>query len=222
MEGPGSTSELRGTRFRRWLGSREGGGGGSAWRPWAAATMAWAAAFQDAGSGVGAWFGVERRGEERERGVAKQKGEERAAEGSSRRGWARRRGNGGGCGSRAREQKLASAFMGEQEEERGWARRSRGRTGSSGRAGSSRGARPDAAGAERPSELGVHGRSGASATARARRVLEWGGDGAAQRGNSVAAVGSANGRQRRSVCGCACSSGAACAEIPGRAREREK
>jgi len=76
--------------------------------------MAWAATFQDAGSGVGAWFGVERRGEERERGVAKQKGEERAAEGSSRRGWARRRGNGGGCGSRVREQKLASAFMGEQ------------------------------------------------------------------------------------------------------------
>ena len=84
----------------------------------------------------------------------------------------RRHGNDGGCGSRAREQKPASAFMGEQEEERGWARRSRGRTGSSGRAGSSRGARPDAAGAERPLELGVRGRSGASATARARRVLE--------------------------------------------------
>ena len=30
-----------------------------------------AAAFQDAGRGVGAWIGVEWRGEERERGVAK-------------------------------------------------------------------------------------------------------------------------------------------------------
>jgi len=41
-------------------------------------------------------------------------------------------GNGGGCGSRAREQRLAAAFIGEQEEEErglGWARRSRGRTG---------------------------------------------------------------------------------------------
>ena len=71
--------------------------------------------------------------------------------------------------------------------------------GSSGRAGSSRGARPDAAGTERPSERGVRRRSRASATARARRVLEWGGDGAAQRGNSGAAAGQqARAVQRRS------------------------
>jgi len=152
--------------------------------------MAWAAAFQGAGSGGGARFGVERKGEERERGVAKQNGEERAAEGSSRRGWARRRGNGGGCGSRAREQKLASAFMGEQEEERGWARRSWGRTGSSGRAGSSRGARPDAAVAER----GMRGRAGSQ---RGRRARSSGGDSAAQRGSGAAAAGAA--RQQRGV-----------------------
>ena len=70
--------------------------------------------------------------------------------------------------------------------------------GSSGRAGSSRGARPDAAGTERPSERGVRGRSGATATARARRVLEWGGDGARQ-GSSWVAVGQrARAVQRRS------------------------
>ena len=148
--------------------ARKGGEGGSAVRGCSAAAMAWVAAFQGAGSRGGARFGVERKEEERERGVAKQKGEERAAEGSSRRGWARRRGNGGGCGSRAREQKLASAFMGEQEEERGWARRSWGRTGSSGRAGSSRGARPVAVVAER----GVRGWS--SESARAACALKWG------------------------------------------------
>ena len=76
-----------------------------------------------------------------------------------------RHGNGGGCGSRAREQKLASAFMGKQEEERGWAHRSWGRTGSSGRAGSSHGARPVAVVAERgvrgwSSEGGVRTRVG--------------------------------------------------------------
>ena len=71
VEGPGSTGELRGTRSRGWLGSRESGGRGSAAAYGGAAAMAWAAAFQGAGSGVGAWFGVEWRGEELEREVAK-------------------------------------------------------------------------------------------------------------------------------------------------------
>jgi hypothetical protein len=53
------------------LEARKGGDLGSAVRWCSAAAMAWAAAFQDAGSGVGAWFGVERRGEEPEREVAK-------------------------------------------------------------------------------------------------------------------------------------------------------
>ena len=48
-----------------------------------AAAMAWAAAFHGAGSGGRARFGVERRGEEQEREVARQNGEKRAAEGSS-------------------------------------------------------------------------------------------------------------------------------------------
>ena len=63
--------------------ARKGGGGGSAMGWSSAAAMVAAAAFQGAGRGVGAWVGVEWRGEERERGVAKQNGEERAAEGSS-------------------------------------------------------------------------------------------------------------------------------------------
>ena len=83
VEGSGSTSERRGTRFRGWLGSRESGGRGSAAAYGGAAAMAWAAAFQGAGSGGRARFGVERRGEEREREVARQNGEKRAAEGSS-------------------------------------------------------------------------------------------------------------------------------------------
>jgi len=45
--------------------------------------MAWAAVFQGGGRGGGARFGRERGGEEREREVAKQNREERAAEGSS-------------------------------------------------------------------------------------------------------------------------------------------
>jgi len=65
------------------LEARKGGEGGSAVRGCSAVAMAWAAAFQGAGSGGGARFGVERRGKEREREVAKQNGEERAAEGSS-------------------------------------------------------------------------------------------------------------------------------------------
>jgi len=40
VEGSGSTSELRGTHFRRWLGSREGGGRGSAAAYGGAAAMA--------------------------------------------------------------------------------------------------------------------------------------------------------------------------------------
>jgi len=83
VEGPGSTGELRGTRSWGWLGSRESGGRGSAAAYGGAAAMAWAAAFQGAGSGGRARFGVERRGEEREREVARQNGEKRAAEGSS-------------------------------------------------------------------------------------------------------------------------------------------
>ena len=58
----------------------------------------------------------------------------------------RRHSNGGGCGSRAREQRLASAFIGGMVKEE-WMVRV-GRPGSS---GSGRGARPDAAVAERPS-----------------------------------------------------------------------
>ena len=54
---------------------RKDGEGVSAVRWCLAAAMAWAAAFQGAGSGVGARFGVERRGEEREREVAKGNGE---------------------------------------------------------------------------------------------------------------------------------------------------
>jgi len=53
------------------LEARKGGAGGSAVRWCSAAAMAWAAAFQGAGRGVGAWFGVEWRGEELEREVAK-------------------------------------------------------------------------------------------------------------------------------------------------------
>jgi hypothetical protein len=97
-----STNRRWGSRFRALLGRREAEDRGSAVR-WCSA------AFQGAGSGGGARFGVERRGEERERGVAKQNGEERAAEGSSavelrrrpwraaggvRRSWARARRNG--------------------------------------------------------------------------------------------------------------------------------
>ena len=63
--------------------ARKGGEGGSAVRWCSAAAMAWAAEFQGAGSGGGARLGVERRGKGRERGVAMQDGEERAAEGSS-------------------------------------------------------------------------------------------------------------------------------------------
>ena len=86
--------------------------------------------------------------------------------------------NGGGYGSWAREQRLALAFIGGMVKKEGMGV---GReAGSSGSSGSGRGARPDAAVTERPSERGVRGRSGASATARARRVLEWCRDGAAQ------------------------------------------
>ena len=46
MSGLGRISEPRGTRSLGWLGSREDRGGGSAWRPWAAALMA-----GDGGSG---------------------------------------------------------------------------------------------------------------------------------------------------------------------------
>ena len=55
--------------------ARKGGGGSSATRWCSAAIMVVAAAFQDAGRGVGAWLGVEWRGEEREHRVAKQNGE---------------------------------------------------------------------------------------------------------------------------------------------------
>jgi len=62
------------------------------------------------------------------------------------------------------------------------------RQGRPGSSGSGRGARPDAAVAERPSERGVRRRSGASVTARARCVLEWGGDGARQGSSGAAAA----------------------------------
>ena len=51
--------------------ARKGGAGGSAMGWSSAAAMVVAAAFQDAGRGVGAWIGVEWRAEERERGMAK-------------------------------------------------------------------------------------------------------------------------------------------------------
>jgi hypothetical protein len=71
-----------------------------------------------------------------------------------------------GCASR--ELCVGKKIEGEGKEE--WdALAWQGRLGSS---GSGRGARLDAAVAERPSERGVRGRSGASAMARARRVLE--------------------------------------------------
>ena len=125
----------------------------------------------------------------------------------------RRHGNGGGCGSRAREQKLASAFMGEQEEERGWARRSWGRTGSSGRAGSSRGARPVAVVAER----GVRGGAGSQ---RGQHARSSGGDGVAQRGSgAVAAVTRWRGQAARQQCS---GSGAARAGVRARVAQREQ
>ena len=76
-------------------------------------------------------------------------------------------GNGGGCGSRAREQRLASAFIGSmvKEEWISWA----GRPGSS---GSGRGARPDAAVAERPSRAAVVMRRARRSRAQ-RRCRRW-------------------------------------------------
>ena len=60
VEGSGSTSERRGTRFRRWLGSREGEGRGSAAAYGGAATMAPRGGFwpfkTNQGEG-GRWFG---------------------------------------------------------------------------------------------------------------------------------------------------------------------
>jgi len=98
-----------------------------------------------------------------------------------------------GCASR--ELCVGKKNKGEGKEE--WDALARqGRPGSS---GSGRGARPDAAVVERPSERGVRGQSGASATARARRVLEWGGDGARQGSSGAASTcgsGAASGRQR--------------------------
>ena len=71
-----STNGRWGSHSRAPLGRREAEDRGSAVR-WCSA------AFQGAGSGGGARFGVERKGKEREREVAKQNGEERAAEESS-------------------------------------------------------------------------------------------------------------------------------------------
>jgi len=53
VSGIGRISEPRGTRSRGWLGSREDRGGGSAWRPWAAALMA-----GDGGSRRRRWPGL--------------------------------------------------------------------------------------------------------------------------------------------------------------------
>ena len=107
--GSGSFTEASRSYLGGPLEARKGGEGGFAVRWCSAAAMAWAAAFQGQGSGGGARFGVERKGEEREHGVAKQNGEERAVEGSSavelrrrpwraaggvRRSWARARRNG--------------------------------------------------------------------------------------------------------------------------------
>ena len=73
--------------------------------------------------------------------------------------------NDDGCDSRAREQRLAMV------KEEGM--RAGREAGSSGRAGSSRGARPDAAGAERPSKRGVCGRSRASARSGMHARVGW-------------------------------------------------
>ena len=83
MSGPGSFTESGRSYLVGPLEARKGGEGGSAVRGCSAAAMAWAAAFRGARSGGGARFGMERGGEEREREVARQNGEKRAAEGSS-------------------------------------------------------------------------------------------------------------------------------------------
>ena len=127
---------------------------------------AWAAAMGcRGGSGLVALGGGKRFGEHRWRPRKLSTGSFGREEGW-RRGLRVAKGRGDGNGGHrrrrarsgfwAREQGLASAFMGEQEEERGWARQSWGRTGSSGRAGSSRGAQPVAVIAER----GVRGGAG--------------------------------------------------------------
>jgi hypothetical protein len=90
-----------------------------------------------------------------------------------------RHGNGDGCGSRAREQRLASPFIGEQEEERELGTSVSGQDGQAGRGTS--GAWPDAAVAER----GVRG--GAERQRGRACALEWGGDGARQGSSGAAA-----------------------------------
>ena len=75
------------------LEARKGGGGGSATGWCSAATMVAAAAFQDAGRGVGAWLGVEWRWEELEREVAKWNGERELG----RKGEGVEEGSGGAC-----------------------------------------------------------------------------------------------------------------------------
>ena len=71
VEESGSFTAARRSYLGGPLEARKGVEGGSALRGCSAAAMAWPAAFQGAGSGVGAWFGVEWRGEELEREVAK-------------------------------------------------------------------------------------------------------------------------------------------------------
>ena len=73
-EGQEQAGELHGAMrkvARGSIGVGERRGRGSAVRGCSAAAMAWAAVFQGAGRGVGAWIGVQWRGEEREHGVAK-------------------------------------------------------------------------------------------------------------------------------------------------------
>jgi hypothetical protein len=78
----------------------------------------------------------------------------------------RRHGNGGTCCSRACEQRLASAFIVEQEEERGLGTLVSGQDRQAGWGAS--GAWPDAAVAERPSGRGRRGLSGAQRRCRQR------------------------------------------------------
>ena len=89
--------------------ARKGGEGGSAVRWCSAAAMAWAAAFQGAGSRGGAQFGVEQKGKEREREVAKQNGGGEGCRGELGRGGVKggRTGVGGGSSRRRRRGVLA-------------------------------------------------------------------------------------------------------------------
>jgi len=128
-----------------------------------------------------------------------------------------RHGNGDGCGSRAREQRLASPFIGEQEEERGLGTSVSGQDGQAGPGTS--GAWPDAAVAER----GVRGAAGSP---RGRRARSSGGDGAAQRAQCSSGGGWSSAGQQQRGSGAAAAGGSTaallCSRVPGVKEERER